>query len=77
MTSTTFHKRQFLAYHQDGRRIYETLLEKGPMTTKEIIAENPDLDSTKVRSAVTRLRNAGLIHGTRIGNGVNIWEAID
>ena len=36
MTSTTFHKRQYLSYHHDGRRIYETLERNGPMTAQEL-----------------------------------------
>ena len=36
MTSTTFHKRQYLSYHHDGRRIYETLEREGAMTAQEL-----------------------------------------
>ena len=76
MTSTTFHKRQYLSYHHDGRRIYETLELNGPMTAQEL-GRRLGIESNVIRGEVMRLNNAGLIHGTRIGNGVNIWEAID
>lgn len=76
MTSTTFHKRQYLSYHHDGRRIYETLERNGPMTAQEL-GRKLGIESNVIRGEVMRLNNAGLIRGEKIGRGVNRWRVVE
>lgn len=67
---------QLLRNHT-ARQTYDIILAKGPITSRQLGAELPDIPTSKRSGLMTRLHHVGLIRRTSDSFHHSIWEVVE
>ena len=61
----------------EARQIYDIIRAKGPITSRQLGAELPDIPTSKRSGLMTRLHHVGLIRRNSDSFHHSIWEVVE